>query len=237
MKKVLNIFLFLCFSSSFAQYDLAQFENATVNTTIHPDINTEPGIYFSGDIVPGNINNLVFGDTMYLPYTVGAIAEHSGIDTLKLDISVKGWNHLSTPSFTFSNRQNTYTFTDVPVRTNSTGTFSLIEGEVDTLKVVVLSGSLQLDAITIHTGGEIILDPSKGLQSNEVTVSNPVEEGVLTIDLNGYHTELELISMQGEVVKSFVVEGNDQISVSDLTAGVYILRDKQTASFRKIMIK
>jgi len=236
MRKILNISLFLCLSSSFAQYDLAQHANLSADLRLDPD--TDTGIYFSGSITPANTNYLVAGDTMYFPYTVGSIAAHSGIDTLVLDIAIVNWLGTEVSTFTFSNKYDNYTFTDVQKRQDAVGTFKLLEGQVDTLKLVMISGNLEFDNVTIRAAGsEIILDPSKGLQSSKVTISNPVENGQLVIDLNGETVDLELISVQGEVVKSFVVEGNYTLPVADLTSGMYILRDKQNASFRKIMLK
>ena len=113
-----------------------------------------------------------------------------------------------------------------------------MEDVVDTLVLVVTSGTLELDHLTIFsTNSEVILQRENDLLMSEAKLSNPVEDGQLSIDLNGAVAGLELISMQGEVVRSFQVNGNIELPVNDLVAGVYILRDSKSTSFRKILIK
>ena len=243
MKKNIFIILFLLSAlSTFAQYDFAQLANTSTNTNLETN-NAETGIYFSGGIVASNSNSLVAGDTMYLPYTVGYLEPSNGEiwskDTLVLEFSVKTWVSTASATFTFSNRQNTYTFTNVNgAGSSSIATFNLIEEQIDTLKIVVTSGTLDLDRLTVHASATaVILNRDADLSINKALISNPVEDGLLVIDLNGDVADFELLNMQGQVLKNFHISGKQEIPVSDLNTGVYYLRDRNTASYRKIMIK
>jgi len=228
--------------STFAQYDFAQYTTISTDTRLDPNEETETGIYFSGNITPANTNLLVAGDTMYFPYTVGDITPANGEqyskDTLALDISIKSWSATATANFTFSNKLNTYTFTNINGAKVSKGTFELIEDQIDTLKLVITSGTLEVDHVTIHpSGATVILSRDEDLPINKAFISNSVEGGLLIIDLQDDAADFELLSMQVEVVRNLSVRGREEFTVSDLTTGIYYLRDRNTANYRKIMIK
>jgi len=228
--------------STYAQYDFAQFVTNKADTRLDPDQETESGIYFSGGKAPANTNILVAGDTMFFPYTVGDLTPASGEiyskDTLTLDISINNWSSTVSPTFTLSNRNNSYTFTNAATRQPSNATFDLIEDQIDTIKLVMISGTLELDHVTIHpSGATVILSRDPDLPINKASISNPVEDGQLIIDLDGDVADFELLNMQGQVLKNLPVSGKQEFPVSDLNTGIYYLRDRNTVSYRRIMIK
>ena len=70
-------------------------------------------------------------------------------------------------------------------------------------------------------------------------MNNPVADGQLSILLNENISSLalELMTTQGEIVKSFEVKDQAIIDVSHLDSGIYLLRDTNTMSIRKIIIQ
>ena len=238
MKNIFKILALVITMHSYAQYDLAAFaaddsQNISFNST-------SSSVFFSASVT--SAPNMYTNDTLYFPCTVSSITPASGetnsTDTLELDISVQSHWATESPTITVSNRLNSYTFNNVGDLVHSVGTYRFVEGEVDTLKVVVNSSILAFHGIILQkTTSSVILNSSKDLLTSQATISNPVENGLLSIDLNDAVAELELLNMQGEIVKSFAVNGKGTFSVSDLTAGIYVLRDTQGVSFRKIMIK
>ena len=75
------------------------------------------------------------------------------------------------------------------------------------------------------------------LFSNEgVKINNPASD-FLNIDLAGATASLALFTLEGEKVKSFVVEDKESVDVSYLAPGMYILREGESGEAKVIMIQ
>ena len=113
-----------------------------------------------------------------------------------------------------------------------------MEGETDTIMIVINAGTVEFDRFDINsTADNVITNSEQGLLSLNTVLTNPVENGVLSIYLDGQVASLELLNLSGNVVKQFEVNGTTEIAVGELVPGLYILRDVDSNSFKKIMIK
>jgi len=117
--------------------------------------------------------------------------------------------------------------------------FKFVEGETDTLVFVNNSTQaiyVRMFQIINYGGTTVISNTPNTLRPNAAKISNPVTN-TLSIDLNGNTADLELLSREGQSLKSFHVEGSTSIAVDDLSSGLYILRDITSSSTRKLIIK
>ena len=122
---------------------------------------------------------------------------------------------------------------------NLTVNLKLVEGEEDTLVYVVdnvtTAGKIGGDKVDLKTFSVISNTDENLLTKSNTIISNPVSES-LYIDLDGKNTVLELFSLEGNKVATFEVHGTHTEDVSMLSKGIYILKEANTASYRKIMI-
>jgi len=116
----------------------------------------------------------------------------------------------------------------------------LAEGKEDTIIYVVdavtTAGNIAGDKMELRTFSVISNIDENLLTKNNTIISNPVSES-LYIDLDGENTVLELFSLEGNKVATFEVHGTHTEDVSMLSKGIYILKEANTASYRKIMIQ
>jgi len=114
-----------------------------------------------------------------------------------------------------------------------------VEGKEDTIiyvvDVVTTDGKIAGDYIDLKTFS-VISNTNENLFTNSNTIiSNPVSES-LYIDLNGSNASLELISLEGNKVATFEVNGIHKEDVSMLSKGLYILKQVNTTNYKKILI-
>jgi len=203
--------------------------------------------YYSGTATSDNINltNVPAGDTIMLFYTVGEINDPSiqgssvGHDTLTLDLAFVPWAGTSNAAYTISYNRGSFSYSNISgITEGNYDTYKFLEGETDTIMVIINSGTVYFDRFDVNsTSDNVVTNTEQGLSSSNTLITNPVEEGVLSIYLEGQATSLELLNLSGNVVKQFEVNGSASIGVHELVSGLYILRDTNSNSFKKIMIK
>ena len=92
-----------------------------------------------------------------------------------------------------------------------------------------------------NTGGSVITNLNSDLFSKgEISPINPVIDGNLMVSLtdNIQSVTLELISMEGiSVISKTITTTDNNIDVSGLKTGLYLLRDINSGSVTKLMIK
>ena len=93
----------------------------------------------------------------------------------------------------------------------------------------------------INNGGSVISNLGSDLfEEGKVSLTNPVLNGNLTISLvEGLESlTFELVSMEGErVMSETITNTNHSIDVSSLRSGLYLLRETNSGSVKKLMIK
>jgi len=244
-----RIFLFTLTFVSFltnAQtlFELSGFAGTSISDSL---IETNTNYFTNSENVatPSNLTFLYDGDTSFFHYTVGSIADGVGSggtddthDTLELDLAIASWIQTDGATYTISNKHGTYTHENISGVTNNYNSFKFVEGESDTVMIIVTAGTLAMDKlrITSITNNVItsIVDP---LSSSKTIISNPVINEKLSIDLNGLRASFELVSLEGNILKEIEVEGSKEVNLNGLNSGLYILRDRNTNNYRKIMIK
>jgi len=128
--------------------------------------------------------------------------------------------------------------------TTFTHTYRFVENSIDTVIITVpnnVAGTapLYIAGIWFYVGdnSSVITSISTDLfASEDIFITNPVED-MMNIDLNGHSTMLSLYSLDGVKVKSFEVNGEASVDLSDIGKGMYILRDEQSSSIMKILNK
>ncbi len=122
---------------------------------------------------------------------------------------------------------------------SSYDTYRFIEGTTDTIKLVVTSGTLDFDKVYIRsiTTNVITSANTDLLSASNAHINNPIDNGILSIDLLGKNAALELFTIEGELMQVISIEGSAQIPVHHLASGMYLLRDSQSMSMKKIIIK
>ena len=265
MKHSISIIaLALTFYNAFAQYDLTGF--ATNNSNSSAIANDGGNLFYSSNFTNDlaalhtvDLNNATGPDTIIFPVTIaGEIIPSTGInasnDTLTIEIAVGYWgntNNTANPStsntdFTIKNRFASYEYTN---QSRSSGgssklydEFKFIEGETDTVMIIVTAGTFVLDNMYIRsTNATVISNAGDGLfDENGATISNPVVGGELSIQLPNdiSSASVALLSMEGKVIETKeVTTANNSFDVSKLKGGMYFLKDLSSASVKKVIIK
>ena len=143
-------------------------------------------------------------------------------------------------SYTISSKNEQYSYSNITGKNEDNyDTYKFIEGTTDTIKLVVTSGLLDYDKFYVtSTTANVITDVSTDmLSASNAYINNPIDNGILSIDLLGKNASLELFTIEGELMQEISVEGSAQIPVHHLASGMYLLRDSQSMSMRKIFIK
>jgi len=255
------ICLMLC-QWTYGQYDLTNFDvNETESTRIE---NNGGDLFYSSNFVSKSNDNLqVAGlsnaagpDTAFFPVTVaGEITPSSGVntshDTLTIEVAVGYWGNKNSSirtleaDYTIKNRYASYAYTNQSRNTAGASElydeFKFVEGETDTVMLIVTAGRLALDRIYVRaSNATVISDASDDLfGKNGATVSNPVTDGDLSILLPSdiSSTNIALLSMEGRIIETKEITAtNNSFDVSRLK-GMYFLKDLSTASFKKVIIK
>ena len=249
--------------SANAQYDLTDF--ATNNSTGTNVENNLGDLYYSS-----NFSNTVSAalhtvdltsstgpDTIYFPVSIdGEIYPTDGPngekDTLRLEIAVGFWGLHTNYSiatteadFTIQNKFESYSYTNQTRNTQGASKvydeFTFVEGDVDTVKVIVTAGLFSLDRLYIRSSNVSVLsNASQGIfdQSNAV-VNNPVVGNLMTINLpqDVTTTTISLLSLDGQVIETkHITKTDNSFDVSNLS-GIYLLRELSTASVKKVVIE
>ena len=206
---------------------------------------------FSSKVALTNANQFLVdlnaNDTAFITFTVSSISSGANdtgetYDTLTLEARFVTYEDTKSPVCTFFNRYDSYDHSGFGGSNGEISvwrSFKFVENKTDTLFLVVNSGYVELDYIGIRTtNSEIILNLTNENNSlGNAIISNPVSNDMLSINLQGNTANFELVSLEGHVLKSFKVNDNAEIPVSDIDAGMYILREANTANYRKIIIK
>ena len=120
MKKFLFITIFLNFFAVNAQYDFTNFSN---DKTISDRIDHIDNVFFiSNNITPANTNDLVPGDTVFLPLTVGELTASPAspnIDTLTIEISFTVWLNTSGGAYDIILNDMSYSYANLNGRVSS----------------------------------------------------------------------------------------------------------------------
>jgi len=234
-------FLLLIVSSTFGQFDLAPYADGVSNPSTHVENNSGNITYSSQVVNQGPIHSLSINDTAYFICNVSSLVPESGnntnVDTLNVSIRVLSYNGTD-GAYTIYNRYESHSRSGLSDVTNVANSFTFVEGQVDTVKLVVTNGTFVLDKYIVDINSiNVISDVSNELSATNAIINNPVTNGELEINLGGRNADLELVSYDGQVVKSFTIQGHDKISVADLNNGMYLLRGVNSPSYRKIIIK
>jgi len=256
------IALALTFYNAFAQYDLTDFATNDANNTA---IGNDGGyLYYSSNFTNDlaalhtvDLNNATGPDTIIFPVTIaGEIIPSTGInasnDTLTIEIAVGYWGNNNSEirtldaDFTIKNKFASYEYTDQSRNQRGSSAlydeFKFIEGETDTVMVIITAGVFTLDHMYIRsTNATVISNAGDGLfDENGATISNPVVDGELSIQLPNdiSSASVALLSMEGKVIKTKeITTANNSFDVSYLKGGMYFLKDLSTASVKKVIIK
>ena len=264
MKKTLTFLLFtISFTLINAQYDLTSF--ATNNSSGTAVENDSKKIFYSSNFVQAT-NDVLHTvdltlssdiDTILFPVTVdGEISPLTGYDgnsdTLTLEVAVGYWGNMNTKpevtttnaDFTISNRFDSYTYEDQTVTTSGTSQlydqFKFIEGEIDTIKIVVTDGLFSLNNITIRsTNATVVTDIGQSFFAEKgIHIPNPMVNDQLIIPLPAGIPSLEvsLMSLDGQnIISKEITAYSNSIDVAELK-GVYILKEYHKGTYEKIVI-
>ena len=261
MKHILLIVITVFSLTSFAQltpdpvpdaFDLANYDSSADPKGGRLDFEHGSDLtQYSSDVGATNPNQFLVdlnaNDAAFIVFTVSSVSSGSSdtgetYDTLTLEARFVSYGNTASPVCTFFNRYDSYDlsgFGGVNAEVSGWYSFKFVENKTDTLFFSVNSGYVELDYIGIRTNNSaVITDLTYGNSAIEsAIISNPVSNDMLSINLKGNTANFELVSLDGNVLKSFVVNQNDEISVSDISDGMYILREVNTANYRKIIIK
>jgi len=264
MKKIFSTFLLaVSLSATYAQYDLTSF--ATNNSTGTYVENGDGDLYYSDNFTntyPAthsvDLTSVTGPDTIFFPVNVeGQITPNSGelsdLDTLVIEIAVGYWGNTSTKpdvttnnaDFTISNKYNAYTYEDQSIELGTSevyNEFKFVEGETDTVRIVVTDGLFTLNRIYIRSTNATVISNSGNedyFAEKGIHIVNPVVNDQLTINLP---TEIpsmnvSLMNLEGqELVAKQITAYDNTMDVADLK-GVYILREHTQGTYKKIVIQ
>jgi len=265
MKKIITntLLLMAVLFHAQAQFDLTDFATISVSDSL---VHNNLGYLYYSD----NFNNLENSglhtvdlttatgpDTIFFPVTVaGEIIPSSspnGLrDTLTLDIAVGYWGRFTDWSlattnayFTIKNKFNSYSYSNIS--RNAAGSassydqFKFVEGEADTIMVIVTAGLFSLDHMKItSTNATVLTNAGAGVFEDENTlVTNPVVDGQLIINIGelAESATVALFSLDGQLIDSKEISATDNTFDVSALSGMYLLRDMRTGSMKKVVIK
>ena len=207
---------------------------------------TEEGSQVLSNASIGIDDNTNVGDTLIIFFEADEVLEPDGedavVDTFKVDVVFRTHHNATASNLRVIRPLKDDTTLSVVASENYTvGKISFVENTVDSIKIIVESGSrLMLSANGIRANNTVITDIKKNLFGDGgASIINPVTNGFLTIDLPAdvSFAQVDLVSLQGELITSKSITSTDNsLDVSQLS-GVYILREQSTGSFKKIIIQ
>ena len=251
-------------SNVFAQYDLTDFATNESSQTLVA--NDGGDLFYSSNFTNTisalhsvDLNSATGPDTIFFPVTIdGEVYPTDGPngskDTLTLEIAVGYWGNINTTNaslvtsnadFTIKNKFASYTYTDQSRTSGGSSElydeFKFIEGEIDTVMVIVTDGFLSLDHMYLRsTNATVISNANNDLFGvNGATIRNPIENGELLIQLpkEVSSATVALLSLEGQIIETKEITAtNNSFNVSTLK-GMYILKDLSTSSVKKLIIK
>jgi len=266
MKHTLIILFAMSLNTVFAQYDFTPYANAdsinkqsTINITI--DSHESPLFYSSGVWGDTWVKSIDYNDTLYIPVKVGDIVldeEDTDVDTLHLSMTLGLWKSgnsiTSNGAVKAENKYVSYEAESVYITKNNTATnaadfrarfthtYPIVENTTDTIIVTVPNNNVSkiyVNNVLFYLGNStssLVTNTPDLLSINSSVISNPVSDGMLNIDLKGKITTLQLFSLKNELISTFEVNEKASIDVSSLSEGMYILKDTETNSYRRILI-
>jgi len=223
--------------------------NFSFSSTVYVDVT---GVYDGSQLDVGGFAVLSVGDSVIFNLEVDSLVPSSGndsdIDTINTNFRIRWANVVDGPAsyeYGVIGIGTTGVASGVEHGTQNFIPIKLVEGRINQIYVVLTEGTSASyapgAANYIASSTQVISNVNKDLLTagGGVQINNPVRDGQLSIVLNENISSqaLELITMQGEIVKSFSVKNQASIDVSHLNSGVYILRDTNTMSMRKIIIQ
>ena len=264
--KIKILFIALSITSCFCtygQYDLTDF--ATNNANNFPIANNSGDLFysnnFSNTVNAGlhtvDLNNATGPDTIFFPVTISSDITPAGLtqsyDTLTIEVAVGYWGNNNSAirtlnaNFTIKNKYNSYDYVNQSRNTKAASAlydeFKFVEGEVDTLLVIVTAGLLSLDHMYIRSTNATVVtnlgEENHFFEDGNVVISNPVQDDQLTIGLptDISSATIALVSLEGRLIETKDITANDNsFDVSNLQ-GMYFLRELSTGSMKKIIIK
>ncbi len=233
------IFTFILLSFSYFSFS----KTVTVNVS---------GTYDGSQLDVGGRTTLYIGDSIIFNVVVGDLVPTSGtdtdVDTISTSIRLRWVSVVDGPAsydVGLVGLGKTGAATNVISADQKITAVKLVEGRTNQIYVVFTGGT----SATYAPGGSNYISASTQVisnvgndifaEGNGVQINNPVSNGQLSIQLDGGISSLalELITLEGEVVTSFELEKTATIDVSHLNAGMYLLRDRNTLSIKKIIIQ
>ncbi len=248
MRTIISI-LFTAITVSIAQaqtlkgnldYDLTEIVEKTVNGEDHT-------------MSPILVKTLAIGDYVTFNFTIPSFtaAPNTDADTVELEFRPIFQNQedgVSGAQITVAYPFNTTIVSDA----SGTGTgyqipaYQKIKFREDSVYTVTITNTgattVKFDWYNIvSNNGSIISNLGSDLfEEGKVSLNNPVLDGDLTISLveSIKSITLELISMEGiSVISKTITTTDNNIDVSGLKTGLYLLRDINSGSVTKLMIK
>jgi len=219
------------------------------SSTVYIDVT---GVYNGTQLDVGGSATLNLGDSIIFNLEVDELVPTSGtdsdVDTINTNFRIRWANVVDGPAsyeYGVIGIGATGIATGVEHATQNLIPIKLVEGKVNQVYVVLTGGTSATyapgSANYIASSTEVISDINRNLLAADggVQINNPVTDGQLSILLDEDISSLvlELMTIQGEIVKSFEVKDQATIDVSYLNSGVYLLRDTNTMSMRKIIIQ
>jgi len=244
MKSILLTFLSMYTVLAYAQFDFSIFTDA--NASPNNRIENNSGYFMYSQNVVGDLSTSLHkvdvGDSILFIYTVNTVVPEEGVDTehdtLGIELAIFTWTSTLNADINVTYRYGSFSYQDANSISSLKDTYKLVEGEVDTLVITVTDGLLDFDRLVVTVASTNVISNIGGdLLSNNIKINNPVLNEELILDLNGVKAELELISIQGEIVKEFTVTGSEAVSVADLNHGMYLLREKNGPFSKRVIIK
>ena len=255
-KTIFSMFTILCFSTLFGQTLYNSIDISSLSTGSATTVNA----LSSQDIIPAR-DSILIGVSL-ADGSVTPDDKNTHVDTLVLQqflgrmytienandefASMKFYNRYSSHEFSINALGDAASYNQTQEFTPSQSGFDLkfVEGQTDTLVILNTSDQdiyIRLFQLRKTTLGHVISDVAPDVlnQDNVLTIANPVKDKLLTINfLSDVSIDLELISLEGQLMKRKTVSPNDNLlDLSELEAGMYMIRDVSSNSNRLIMVE
>ena len=157
--------------------------------------NSEYITYTSSVVDKSNLHELSVNDTAYLIYTVSSIEPINDVNTihdiLEITLGVAGWLATANADVTISYRYGTYNYSGLNGSQTQDETYKFVEGEIDTIKIIVTAGVWDFDRIDITKALPVVISNiTNYLSTSNATINNPVFDGMLNVNLDGKRAHL-----------------------------------------------
>jgi hypothetical protein len=190
----------------------------------------------AGSWVESNGNFFLFGGQGKTANTVGNVSLN---DIWKLDLSTNNWTWVGGDSI--GNKLGNYGTLNVPAATNQMGSRSRHNCWVEsTGKVWVFGGQGYSSTGGFGNLNDLWSNSSIPTSLNEISnipnftlYPNPTTS-ILNIEVKE-QTQISILNILGEVVKTETINGASKLDVSDLTTGVYFIQDSKSGKAIKFI--